>query len=87
MCTLIPDTLLIPMFYFFNFASFAGFNINLLQKKVIFFYDTLWGQNQKLLVLVIESKTGFTWSLGVLVKEMLSGICDDLKIQSQNYPS
>jgi hypothetical protein len=48
---------------------------------------TLSGQNQKLLVLVIESKTGFTWGVGILVKEMLSGICDELKIQSQNYPS
>jgi len=38
---------------------------------------------KKPLVLVIESKIGFTWDLGILVKEMLSGICDELKIQSQ----
>jgi hypothetical protein len=30
-----------------------------------YFDDTLSGQNQKLLVLAIESKTGFTWGFGI----------------------
>jgi hypothetical protein len=51
-----------------------------------YFNYTLSGQNQKLFVFVPESKTEFTWGLGIFVIEIFSGIWDELKIQNQNYP-
>jgi hypothetical protein len=54
-------------------------------RKTYYFTTTVSAQNQKLFVLLLERKTEFIWGLGTFVKEMLSGIYDELKLHSQNY--